>query len=144
MPQQRIKGQETVMTVLKDGELQARIDSISNSEIVFELDVLAEDYIGETSERYDTIFKGMTVKIEGHMTNKQVIDLADSVVAKAQRRSGGATRIDIAMTLIFPGGDLVTISVPDVSWQSIPVTNGGRAEYVNFSMEGKASEFELI
>lgn len=144
MPQSRLKGQDTIITVLKDGDLQAKIDSITNTEVTFELDILTENYLGETSERYDTIFKGMTFKVEGHMTNKQAIEVSDSIVAKAQRRAGGAVRIDMATTLIFPNGDLVTISVPDLSFQSIPITQGGREEYVSFSWEGKASEYELI
>ena len=143
MPLQRVKGQETIITILKDGELQARIDSISDAEVTFDIEILEEGYIGETANRFDSIFNGMTIKISGHMTNKQLITLATAVVQRAQR-AGGVNRIDMAITLIFPGGDLVTISVPDVHFQSIPITDGGREEYVGYSLEAKGSEFEIL
>ncbi len=144
MPQQRIKGQETVVTVMLDGQLQARIDSISDAEVTFELEILEEGYLGETANRYDSIFNGMTIRAVGHLTNTQLITLAEAIVARAQRRAGGAVRIDMALSLVFPGGDLVTIAIPDVQFQSIPVSDGGREEYVQWTLEAKASEFELI
>ena len=144
MPLQRIKGQETIITILKDGELQARIDSVSEAEVTFELDVLEEGYLGETSNRYDSIFNGMTIRVSGHMTNLQIVDLAEAIVNRAARRAGGATRIDIAITLIFPGGDLRTINIPDAQFQSVPISDGSRSDYVGFTLEAKASEFEFI
>lgn len=144
MPQQRIKGQETVVTVMLDGQLQARIDSISDAEVTFELEILEEGYLGETANRFDSIFNGMTIRAVGHLTNIQLIELANAIVQRAQRRAGGAVRIDMALSLVFPGGDLITIAIPDVQFQSIPVADGGREEYVQWTLEAKASEFELI
>lgn len=144
MPQQRIKGQETVVTVMLDGQLQARVDSITDAEVTFELEILEEGYLGETANRYDSIFNGMTIRAVGHLTNTQLITLAEAIVSRAQRRAGGAVRIDMALSLVFPGGDLITIAIPDVQFQSIPVSDGGREEYVQWTLEAKASEFELI
>ena len=144
MPQQRIKGQETLITVQQDGVPKLRVDTISDTECIFELDILQEGYIGETSDRFDSIFKGMTVRVSGHMTNRQVIDIADAIAQRAQRRAGGAVRFDLTTTLVFPNGDIVSILVPDVHFQSVPITTGSREDYVGFSWEGKASEYELI
>lgn len=144
MPQARIRGQETIITILRDGDLQARIDSISDSEISFDLEIQEEGYLGETSNRFDTIFNGMTLRLTGHLTNRQFIDLSNAIVEKAQRRAGASVRFDIATTLVFPGGDLVNIGVPDVQFGAIPLTTGGREEYVNWTLEGKASEFEIF
>jgi len=144
MPEQRVKGQETILTIIKDGELQARIDSISDTETTFMLESLEEDYLGETASRYDSIFKGMRIRISGHMTNKQVIDFADTVVARAQRRAGGANRIDMATTFIFPGGDLITVNLPDLHFAEVPLNTGSRSDYVQFTLEGMTSEYELL
>jgi len=144
MPEQRVKGQETILTIIKDGELQARIDSISDTETTFMLESLEEEYLGETSARYDAIFKGMRIRISGHMTNRQVIDFADTVVAKAQRRAGGANRIDMATTFIFPNGDLVTVNLPDLNFAEVPVNTGGRSDYVQFQLEAMTGDYELL
>lgn len=144
MPQQRIKGQSTVISVLLDGSLQAKIDTIKSCEITYELETTESDYLGETVTRYDTLFKGMSIKIEGDMTSRQVIDVTDSIVKRAQNRVGGAVRIDIATTFLFPNGDIVTINIPDVQFDSIPINTGGRKEYVSFTWTGKAGEYDLL
>lgn len=144
MPLQRIKGQETLITVQQDGVPKLRVDTISDTEVIFELDILQEGYIGETSDRFDAVFKGMTIRLTGHMTNREVIDIADAIAKRAQRRAGGAVRFDVTTTLIFPNGDLVSILVPDVQFQSIPITTSSREDYVQFSWEGKASDYKLI
>lgn len=144
MPQQRIKGQETIITILQDGDLRSRIDSITDAEVTFDLEILEEGYLGETSNRFDAIFNGMSIKLTGHLTNKQFIDFTQAVVARAQRRQGGAVQIDIATTLVFPGGDLVNIAIPDIQLGGVPFSDGGREEYVEWTLEGKASEFDIF
>lgn len=141
---QRLKGQDTIVTILKDGDLQARISAIQSCEVSFDLDLLEEDYLGEVASRFDSIFKGCTVRISIHHENRQGIDMIDAIVKKAQRRAGGATQIDVATTLVFPNGDLVTIGLQDVQFGPAPVNSGGRAEYVETSYEGKASDYELL
>ena len=144
MPQQRIKGQETIITILQNGDLQARIDSISDSEFTFDLEILEEGYLGETSNRFDAIFNGMSIRLTGHLTNQQFIQLTRGVVERAQRRAGAPSRVDLASTLVFPGGDLVNIGVPDVQFGGIPMNTGGRQEYTQWTLEAKASEFEIF
>jgi hypothetical protein len=144
MPQQRIKGQEVAMSILQDGQLLTRIETISSSTIEFELDQLEEGYLGEVSMRYDSIFNGVSVALKGHMTNMQAIDLAQAIVARAQRRSGGAVRIDVVGSFAFPNGDFPTICISDVYFESVPFEIGGRDEYLEFSLSGKASEFSVI
>lgn len=144
MPQQRIKGQETIITILQDGDLRSRIDSITDAEVSFDLEILEEGYLGETANRFDAIFNGMGIKLTGHLTNKQFIDFTQAIVGRAQRRAGGAIQIDIATTLVFPGGDLVNIGIPDVQFGAVPFSDGGREEYVEWTLEGKASEFEIF
>lgn len=141
---QRLKGQDTIVSILKDGDLQARIDSVQSCEVSFDLDLLEEDYLGDVASRFDAIFKGCTVRITIHHTNRQAIDMIDAIVKKAQRRAGGATQIDVATTLVFPNGDLVTIGLIDVSFGPTGVNTGGRAEYTESSFEGKSSDYELL
>ena len=143
MPQQRVRGQESIVTILKDGQLQARIDSIKDAEVTFDLEIQGEGFLGETADRFDAIFKGMTVKISGQMTNGQLFDLAEAVILRAQR-AGGVSRVDMAVTLVFPGGDLVTIAIPDLQFGSIPIAVGCREEFVTFALEAQGSEFQRL
>jgi hypothetical protein len=140
----RIKGQEVFISILSDGQLQARIDSIQSCDIEFELDLLEENYLGETATRYDSIFNGVAVTIEGHATNTQSLDLTEAIIARAQRRTGGAVRIDVAGSFKFPNGDFPTIAIVDVFFESVPISTGAREEFVSFTLTGKASEFKII
>jgi len=141
---QRLRGQETFVLISKDNQLQARIDSIQDTEITFELEIQEEQYLGETANRYDSIFNGMSIRSTMHLTNKQAVLLADSAVARAQRRQGGATRIDIMTVLVFPNGDLVSILVLDVQFGAIPISDSSRSDYVSLTLEGKASQYKFI
>lgn len=141
---QRVKGQEVAVIVMVDGELVARIDSISSCNIEFELDLLEEGYLGETSQRYDSIFNGVSIEIVGHMTSQEALLLADVIVARAQNRVGGATRVDIQATFIFPNGDVPSVNLPDVFFEGVPFDIGARDEYVEFTLSGKTSTYQIV
>jgi len=144
MPQQRIKGQEVSISIIQDGSLLTRIETIQSATIEFVLDQLEEGYLGEVSNRYDAIFNGVKVEVEGHLTNQQAIELAEAIVARAQRRAGGAVRLDVAGSFAFPNGDFPTIAIADVYFESVPFEIGGRDEYVSFSLTGMASDYRIL
>lgn len=140
----RILGQEVALIIQQDGELLTRIDSISSAEIEFEMELIEEGYLGEKSNRVDSVFNTMRVKMEGRCNSQAYFDLANAIVARAQRRAGGAVRIDIVGSFAFPNGEFPSIAIPDVHFQSIPFSIGSRAEHVSFSLEGKASGYTII
>ena len=140
----RIKGQEVAMSLTIDGALQATIDTIQSAELEFEMDLLEEGYLGETSDRVDSVFKLMKVSVEGHVSNIAYLELADAIVRKAQRRAGAAIKIDVIGTFRFPDDSVRSLLVPDVSFEGIPVGIGGRGEFVSFKLSGKARGYELI
>ena len=144
MPTQRIKGQEVYVSVLVDGSLQTRIDSIQSSDFEFELDLNEEGYLGETSDRFDSIYKGVSFTLEGHATNQQFLELTKAIISRAQRREGAPTRVDVAGSFAFPGGDFPTLAITDVQFESIPISIGGRNEYVQFTLTGKGSDFQIL
>ena len=144
MANERIKGQETAISITVGGALQTSIDTIQSAELEFELDLLEEGYLGETSDRVDSVFKLMKVSITMHVTSEDYLSLADAIVARAQRRVGGAPQIDLIGTFVFPNGDLPSIVVPDIYFEGIPLNIGGRDEFVELTLSGKARGYQLI
>lgn len=144
MAELRIKGQETAVTIIQDGEPQLQITAIKNTDISFDLEQLEEGYLGETFNRMDSVFNTMSIKLEAHMVRKDLITLADRIVARAKRRVGGVIRIDVLTTLVFPEGDLIAIGIRDVQFAPIPISIASRTDYVTQTLDGKASEYELI
>jgi hypothetical protein len=78
------------------------------------------------------------------MSKKDLIKLADKIVKRAKRRVGGVLRIDMLTTLVFPEGDLISIGIRDVQFAPIPISIASRTDYVTITLDGKASEYELI
>ena len=140
---QRVKGQETTVLVIIDGELRQRIDTIQSFDLDFELDLLEEGYLGEVANRFDSIFNGCKVEMVGHMTSREMLDVADVIVGRAQHRTGGATRIAISVTLEFDNGDLPSVLLSDVFFETVPFSNGSRDEYVEFTLSGKCSNYQI-
>lgn len=140
----RIKGQETSVVIIEDGEPQLIIDTIRNTDISFDLEQQEEGYLGETFNRMDSVFNTMSIKLEAHMSTRDLILLADKIVTRAKRRAGGVVRVDILTTFVFPEGDLIGIGIRDVQFAPIPIGIASRTDYVNQTLDGKASEYELV
>ena len=140
----RIKGQEVSIAILLDGTLQTEIDTVQSAEIEFELELMEEGYLGETSDRVDSVFKLMRIALTGHVSNSTYLDLANAIVLRAQNRAGAATRIDIVGTFAFPDGSLRSLIIPDVYFEAIPINIGGRAEFIEFNLNGKARGYRII
>ncbi len=141
---QRIKGQQVALAIIVDNALQTNIDTIQTAELEFEIDLMEEGYLGETSDRVDSVYKLTRVNVTGHTNSKAYVDLAVAIVNRARNRAGGAVRISIAGTFVYPNGDLQSLVLPDVFFESIPLSIGGRDEFVEFTLSGKSSDFKVV
>jgi hypothetical protein len=141
---QRVKGQEVSIAITVDGALQTQIDTIQNAEIEFEQELLEEGYLGETSDRVDSVFKLIRINITGHINSAAYIELADAIVARSRNRAGGVVRIDVIGSFAFPNGDLPSIVIPDVYFENLPLNIGSRSEFVEFTLSGKASDYTIV
>ena len=139
----RITGQDISVRIIKDGALLNELTTIKSINFTFEMARSEEDYIGETSMRYDTKYNGLAVKIELHSENRQGLDLINAIVLKAQRRAGGAVRIDIACSLLWPNGDKTSLMAKDVAFADMPLGFDSRKDFGKIELDGKASEFTI-
>jgi hypothetical protein len=144
MPNQRLRGQETIVTILANGDVQSKISAIKDCEITFKLEVKVEQYLGETAPRPDMIYMGCQVKLTGHLDNKQFFKLVKVIVERARRQSGPGTRIDIGCTFRFDNGEIVTCIFPDLSFADIPLNIGGRDEYGEWTLDGTGGDFTIV
>lgn len=126
----------------QDGETLAQLDSIKESEISFKLEVLQEGYLGETSDRYDEILKGVTVTFTAHTTGPTVFDIIQAVVDRATRRTPG-TKFNFKTTLQWPNGQRRRVVINDVSFGEIPTTLPDRGQYaaLKFSLSASTGKF---
>lgn len=140
----RIRGQEITISILVDGVLQTRIDSIQSCDLEFEMNLMQEGYLGETFDRVDSVYNVISIKLSGHMNSQAYLELCDAIVARAQNRAGAAIQFDIVGSFRFANGDFPSIAIPDVHFDTMPLQIGGRGEHVTFSLDGKASSYQVI
>ena len=141
--QQRIKGQEVEVLLIVDNQILRSITAIKSFEMKYQLELLSEGYLGEKTERKDSIFKGIGASLEINFADKDVFDLFSKVVDKAKRRTPG-TKVNIKATLVFPNGQRTRILIPDVEFGEIPLSFGSRSDYGSVSLEMEASDSTTI
>lgn len=140
---QRIKGQEVEILLVVNGEPQAALFDIRSFELAFQNEILTEGYIGETTDRRDSIFKGVSGRFEAHVETEQFLAFYTAVTNKARRRTPG-TQINIKVTLNFPNGDRPRILIPDVEFGELPLNFGSRSDYGTVSINFESSEASVL
>lgn len=140
---QRIKGQEVELILIVDSVPQTNITTVRSFDFAFQLEVLKEGYLGETTDRRDSIFRGIAGKFELHIENQSILTLVTTVVDKARRRTPG-TRINIKSTLNFPNGQRPRIIIPDVEIGEFPFSFGSRSDYLTSTINYEAAEAQVI
>lgn len=140
---QRIKGQETEVSVVRNGRVDRAITAIQSFEMTVQLETLDEGYLGETTNRKDEIYKGVSGTIELHLETADVFALELQVVDRARRRTPGV-KINIKTTLRYPNGDRVRVLIPDIFIGSPSLRAGSRQDYLSKRLEFVASDYQII
>jgi len=139
MADARIKGQEVEVLIVLNGQVQNTITDVRSFEVGFQMEILKEGYLGETTDRRDDIFRGTRGKIDLHYENKDVFGLIMAIVDRARRQSPG-TKVNIKATLRFPNGDRPRVIIKDVYFGEIPLAFGSRSDYGTLGLEFEAAD----
>jgi hypothetical protein len=136
---QRIKGQEVEVLLVANGTPLLNITTVRSFEFEFQLETKKEGYLGETTDRRDSIYMGVSGQLELHFETKDVFDLVQTIVNKARRRTPG-DQINIKAALNFPNGQRVRVMIADAEFGGIPFSFGGRTEYGSVRLTFEAAE----
>lgn len=142
MADQRIKGQETEISVIANGQVQQFTD-INSFEFTSETETLEEGYLGEKANRYDEIYKGYTFSVEMHNSSPELFSFLQIVKERAQRATPGVI-INIKSTLNFPNGARSRIIMEDAFFDASGISFGGRDEYGTTTIPGKGAEWREL
>ena len=135
---QRIKGQEVETSLVLSGNVIA-LTAARSMDVTFKLEKKEEGYLGETTQRYDTIFNGVEGKISYHFDNATPLAFILAIVDKAQRRTPGAIA-NVKCVMNFPDGSRARITIPNVEFGPMPLSFGARADYGTFEVDFSASK----
>lgn len=140
---QRIKGQDVELLLVEDNAPLTTITTVRSFEMTAQLEILKEGYLGETTDRRDSVYRGFSGKMDIHFDSRDVLDFAKRLIDKARNRVPGA-RVNCKVTLDFPDGDRVRMLLKDLSFGELPVGFGGRADYGTISLAFEGEDFNLI
>ena len=138
-----VKGQEVVVTIVADGQIQASITDIKSADFEFMVDMITRSYLGQTSDRYDEVFKGFKVSLELNIESQDVFKLIQLITDRAQRRNTNI-QINIQAILNFPNGDRPKIYGQDLFFAAIPLNFGSRTDYGTVKLDGTGSAARVV
>ena len=138
-----ILGQETELVITKDGRALTNLTSITDHNLSFKTEIVEEGFIGETTQRYDTVFNGIDGGFNMHFDTSEALEFINSIVDKARRRTPGSV-VNIKTTLNFSSGRRARITIPDVAFGPFEMDFGGRTEYGTIALKYSASKAVTI
>ncbi len=143
MADQRIKGQEVELILVVNGIPQQTTTDVRSFELAVKTDPLEEGYLGETTDRYDEIYKGVRGRMELHFENQDVLSIIQSIIDRARRRTPG-TQINAKGTLNFPNGQRPLAIVNDIFFGELPINFPSRSDYGTVSLDFQAADVTFI
>jgi len=143
MSNPRIKGQEVELIFVEDNQPLPTMVDVRSFEMSAQLEILKEGYLGETTDRRDSVYRGFRGRMEVHMENPQVLQFTRRLIDKARRRTPGA-RVNCKATLNFPGGTRQRVLLKDLSFGEVPLSFGSRTDYGTISLDFEGEDYQLI
>jgi hypothetical protein len=140
---QRIKGQETEVIFIVDSVPKQNLTTIKDFDFEYELETKSEGYLGETTDRKDSVYKGVSGKMTLHIEGKEIFLFVQQVINKARRRTPG-TKINIKTTLNFPSGEKVRVVIPDCEFGNFPFSFPSRTDYLSVTVNYVASDANAV
>jgi len=139
----RIKGQEVEIRLVVDGAIESTLTDIRSFEVTPKFEKLEEQYLGETTKRYDEIFNGVDFSMDLHIENEAAFKFMKKIMDRAMRRVPG-TKVNIKAKLNFSSGVTPIVILGDCFFEDVPLNFGGRSDYGQITISGSCSNFEVL
>ena len=141
----RIKGQDVQISVQNNGQTQDFITDIRNFDLTPKFEKLEEQYLGQTSKKYDDIFHGVDFKFDLHLENPTALQFVELVKQRAQTRGARTdSTINIKATLQFPSGGSKIVTLSSCYFEDMPLSFGGRSEYGQMTFSGSCGDISIL
>jgi hypothetical protein len=147
MAEQRIRGEQVQFRISRAGTLVRTLTAVKSMTFTALVEMVSRGYLGETTERKDEIYKGVSIEATFDVESPDAWDLIAAVRNRAvARRYDNTTIITCSFTGLFAGANGVPIkrrmTVPDVKSGAMPIAIGSREEYVGQTLTFGASDFK--
>lgn len=141
---QRLKGQETKLILTGPNGVEEGLADVKSFEAEIDLEILEEEFLGETSNRFDDIFNGVGGNMEVQIESRLFLDFIGRVIDRAQRRLPADTKFIATSAFALPNGQRVRLMFEDVFFGPMPIRTPSRKQYTTMRVEWKCSTLRRI
>ena len=120
------------------------LEDVSSLEAELQLEVLREGYLGETVDRRDDIYRGVTGRCELHLESSDYFKFTQQVQDRAERRSPAAGKFNATASFKFPNGERARITFENIFFGALPVRVPDRAGYVTVTVAWECERIRRV
>lgn len=143
MAEQRVRGEQVQFRISKGGVLLRTLTAVKSMTFTALVEMISRGYLGETTERKDEIYKGVSIDAAFDVESPDAWDLISAIRDRAvARRYDTTTIITCSFTGVFAGGVKRRMTIPDVKSGNLPIAVASREEYVGQTLSFGASDFK--
>lgn len=141
---QRIKGQEVTFTVVSDADgVETSLGDVKSCELSPQFDIITQGYLGQTTDKRDDIFKGITGNMEVNISSRNYFALLQRIKDRAQRRVAGSSRFQVMGSFKFDDGTRAMITIDSIFFGEQQISVSGRDEFVSCRIAFEADDFRV-
>ena len=141
---QRIKGQEVTGSFTSPDGPEQGIGDIVSLEAELQMEILREGYLGETVDRRDDIFRGVSGRVEMHLETQDYLSFTQRIQDRAERRSPAAGVFNFTASFAFPNGQRPRVTFENVFFDAMPLRVADRGSYVTVTIAWECERIRRI
>jgi hypothetical protein len=139
MSEPRLRGQEAEIRITVAGALSDAFTAVASFNDTMQLEASTQGFLGELTDRKDSIFNGFEFGGEMQVENQQWMAFQQTLKDKAQRKTPDV-QINIVRTDFYANGDAPSRTYLDCSFGAMPTAIASRADFVKVSFAGQCSD----
>ena len=141
---QRLKGQEATISFVGPTGDEDGLQDVVSFEAELDVEILEEGFLGETANRYDDIFNGVSGRVEIQIESEAYFRFQQRVQDRAQRRSPAAGKFIAKASFRFPSGNRFRLTFEDIFFGPLPIRAPSRRDYVTATIQWKGSTIRRV
>ena len=141
---QRLKGQEVTLSFQGPTGREDGLEVVKDFEADLQLEILREGYLGETADRRDDLYKGVTGRATLHLESGAYFRFTQRVQDRAERRSPAAGKFHATASFQFPNGDRARLTFEDIFFDALPIRAPSRADYVEVTIAWECERMRRV
>jgi len=139
---ERIKGQEVSITFIEGGKVVHEVNDVQSADVEFQMEILSEGFLGETTDRKDDVFRGVSGRVTIHLEDSESLSFFHRLIARS-RRHIDTFHVHMYMTLDFPSSGDPVLVLYDIRFGAIPLSMSDRASYTTVDLEFECSDYAI-